>query len=194
MLRFAHITVLTSLLVVASGCDKSLEESFGVSTPEPKKPKQQPAAPPPRKPSVEVSRKITLEIAGEKKPVSTAAGFAWFAPQVLGGPSVVRVTSYPQPDKEQFPSVLIWAKVEGGRIDAVVGQQVQARIFIQRNPSGPVLQTADGEPATVQFTTLQDGWLGGKIVSGTLIHSETQQPHNVSGQFGGKVMKPGAGE
>ena len=193
-----NLLVATSALGLFSivGCNETLPETFGVApdqVTQPKIPKAQPKAQP-KEPSIKVPRLITLELAGVAKPVRSEEGFAYFISEVADGQSVLRFTSYQDGQPTEHPKIMIRAKIDGTRIDDTIGQEVSARIFLQRKSNGPIMHTADGAPATIKLNALQGGWIGGVITSGVLIDTESGLPHRVTGKFGAKVQGAAASE
>jgi len=102
-------------------------------------------------------------------------------------PAVLQLTSYADPERESFPSVLIWAEVPSHQPDSLAGQKVKAQIYVQTKADGPVWQSAPGEP--IELTIIKAGTqeLAGEIASGRLVSSDGVGGVELRGKFGGAL-------
>jgi hypothetical protein len=102
-------------------------------------------------------------------------------------PVVLQLTSYADPQRETFPSVLIWAEVPSHQPDSLAGQRVKAQIYVQTKADGPVWQAAPGDSIELNITKAGAQEFAGEIASGKLVSSDGGDGVELKGTFGGAL-------
>jgi hypothetical protein len=105
-------------------------------------------------------------------------------------PAVLQLQSYQESERESFPSAFLRAEVTAADIGGLVGQTVEAQLFVKRRQDQPTLYTRDA-PVQVTIRRIEDGLLIGEISGGALSSHETAAPVAVSGSFRGLIQQGG---
>jgi hypothetical protein len=177
----SFVAALTLLLPWACGCGAAPAVPKAVAVPESVqkivtnpvetiKPMVQPA----------VASSLDWELAGPLK----SSGCYAAIDAVPGRPAVLRISTYSDPSRETFPSVMIWGQVGATTPAALVNQQVKAQAFAMRAADGAVWQTPPGQWITITITGAAEKSITGKIEpNSSLIDTSNNSQVPVSGTF-----------
>lgn len=97
-------------------------------------------------------------------------------------PSVLQLRSSKDAERESFPSVFVRAEVSAADFAALVGQSLEAQLFIKPSGDAPTLFTQDA-PVQMTITSIQDGVLEGRISGGSLTGAAGGSPLPATGSF-----------
>lgn len=153
----------------------------------------------------ETAGDVTRSVQGAAGTLSEAAGFAGsfdltvgeplqtggcYATCVALGPNrsgVLQLQSYRDAQNESFPSVFLRAPVAAPDLNALVGQTVDAQLFVKRSLEEPTLYTRDA-PVQLTIRAIEEGLLVGEIAGGSLSNHGSATPTAVSGNFRGLIQ------
>jgi hypothetical protein len=102
-------------------------------------------------------------------------------------PAVLQLQSCRDPVRESFPSVFLRAEVAAADFPALVGQTVEAQLFVKPLPDAPTLHSRDA-PVQLRIDALGEDFLSGEIIAGSLSGPGQDSPIPVSGSFRGMVQ------
>ncbi len=130
---------------------------------------------------------VALDLGAAGK-VATSECFVQLLPTKYDLPAILRITSYANPKSESFPSVMIQANAPADDLKSLIDQSIEAKVFVQNSPDGPVWETLPEEPALVTIKNVDDsGRIVGSISSATLISTTGTQTTTAAGTFDGKT-------
>ena len=99
-----------------------------------------------------------------------------------GRPNVLQITSYRDPSGESFPSVFVQARVGENPLTALTGLAVEAIVFAQGSPDGPVWQTLPSAPAKLTISAAGGSEFSAEL-TGELVNVESGARQAASGKF-----------
>lgn len=118
--------------------------------------------------------------------LDTPTEFAASYIQVLtinpGRPSVLKISSGKDGDLSTFPAFLIQANLTVDNLQALAGQTIPARLFAQKESSGPIWYSADDAPIPVSIA-ISDGKVTARIDETAVLSTANETPAQVSGSF-----------
>lgn len=195
LVRGASVPCL-ALLVLVSGCSTDVSEMAS---------SVRDAATQGLDKARETAGDVTRSVQGAAGTLSEAAGFAGsfdltvgeplqtggcYATCVALGPNrsgVLQLQSYRDAQNESFPSVFLRAPVAAPDLNALVGQTVDAQLFVKRSLEEPTLYTRDA-PVQLTIRAIEEGLLVGEIAGGSLSNHGSATPTAVSGNFRGLIQ------
>ncbi len=121
-------------------------------------------------------------------PVQVKACYASLVVVGTDRPAVLQVRSYPDPQAELFPSVLIRAPVQVASAAELVGTTISAQVFVQPSEDGPVWHSRGPDFVQVRIDEAADGAFKGTFVGGQLVSTETGEAMDVTGSFSGSLQ------
>ena len=105
-------------------------------------------------------------------------------PSVAGRPTVLKITSYPTPAAESFPSIFIQANTSGTSIKEIIGKPLQARVYMTTAADTEVWYTLEDQPANITIRNADDGGrIIGTIINGMLVNTTTSAQRPITGAF-----------
>ncbi|MCL4201557.1 MAG: hypothetical protein KJ000_03630 [Pirellulaceae bacterium] len=148
----------------------------------------------------DVSRSVSDTVQGAAGSLSETAGLAGSfnltvgEPLQTGGcyatcialgpnrPAILQLQSYRDVESESYPSVFLRASVAAPDLNSLVGQTVDAQLFVKRSLNEPTLYTRDA-PVQLTIRAIEEGLLVGEIAGGSLSNHGSAAPTAVSGNF-----------
>lgn len=121
--------------------------------------------------------------AGE--PLQTDACYVRLIPQGSGRPTVLQWRSYRKADRESFPSVFLQAHVQANSLAELIGEPLSARMFVQRDPQGPILFSEVSTPIELKITAVEEQLVSAELISATLRDTATGAGIPVTGKLTG---------
>lgn len=178
-----HVAVWINIAIAgaflaSTGCTKTVEETLSNVKKDIQTTVTQPAAPP--KPSG------TIEIQLDQ-PVKTIGCSVKFVTFNGARPSVLKVTSYDDPAKEAFPSVLLQAQVTGDSASQLSGQIIKAEAYVMTAEDAPTWHSPPLQDIDVKLT-VNGNQVEGEIVGGSMINPLTGTNVSVTGKFSGNIL------
>jgi hypothetical protein len=185
-----------ALLVLVSGCGTDVSEMAS---------SVRDAATQGLEKAKETAGDVSRSVQGAAGTLSEKAGFAGsfdltvgeplkasacYATCVALGPNrsgVLQVQSYRDAESESFPSVFLRAPVAAPDLNSLVGQTVDAQLFVKRSLEEPTLYTRDA-PVQLTIRAIEEGLLVGEIAGGSLSNHGSATPTAVSGNFRGLIQ------
>jgi hypothetical protein len=153
----------------------------------------------------DVTRNVTDTVQGAAGTLSEKAGFAGSFDLTVGEPlkaggcyvtcvalgpnrsGVLQLQSYRDAENESFPSVFLRAAVAAPDLNSLVGQTVDAQLFVKRSLEEPTLYTRDA-PVQLTIRAIEEGLLVGEIAGGSISNHGSATPTAVSGNFRGLIQ------
>ena len=121
--------------------------------------------------------------AGE--PLMTDACYVRVIAPGTGRPTILQLQSYRDAERESFPSVFLQAQLQANSLAELVGEPLSARLFIQREPEGPILFSEISTPITLTITSLENQLVSAELTGAALRDTSTGGDIPVTGNLTG---------
>lgn len=106
-----------------------------------------------------------------------------------GYPSVLQITSYADPEREVFPSMMFRHQSKHVTSSALAGQKLPASVFIQTERDGSVLHNLPNQPVHIVISRFEDESAFGTF-EGTVHDVDSQKDLRLNGQFYASIKRP----
>lgn len=136
------------------------------------------------KQSADVAGKFELDLNG---PMATNGCYGRVHAFSSKRPAILQIASYNDPNNESFPSVLVQAQLTDASLAALAGKTLNAQIYLQAAPGGPVWHSSADRPVEVQIKSAANSQIEGSIVQGALINADTGAEGQLKGTFSGSL-------
>ena len=125
------------------------------------------------------SADITLDA-----PFQSNACYAQFLHSTSGRPAVLQLQTYPDAERESFPSVFVRAQVSAASLAELANQTIAAQLFVQPQPDGATWATSS-DLVQLKVTSVDEKMLSAEIVDGSLLNTGSGAVQPVKGTFSG---------
>jgi hypothetical protein len=119
-------------------------------------------------------------------PIPFSACFAKFVHSKSGRPSVLQLQTYPDAERESFPSVFVRAQVSAASLAELAGQTVAAQMFVQPQQDEATWATTS-DLVQLKVTSVDETMLSAEIVDGSLFNTATGTVQPVKGTLNGAL-------
>jgi hypothetical protein len=117
--------------------------------------------------------------------VKTEACYLSLIPQGSGRPTVLRLQSYRDAERESFPSVFLQAHVQANSVAELIGEPLAARLFVQRDAQGPILFSDVATPVELKITAVEERLISAELSGTKLRDTSTGAEIPVTGKLTG---------
>lgn len=103
-------------------------------------------------------------------PVRTEVCYVTLTRVREGESAILELSTYESGKVEKHPSVYVRAEVSAANLTELHGQKLQAQLYLQHQPEGPVWQTAEGAHVVLSVITASNERIACEVAEGQLVN------------------------
>ncbi len=105
-----------------------------------------------------------------------------------GEPAILELSTYESGKVEKYPSVYVRAEVSAANLAELQGQKLQAQVYLQHKPDGPVWQTAEGAHVVLSVVTASNERIACEVAEGQLVNMADGSAIQLKGKLFAKLV------